>query len=416
MAAQLLIPPFRATDASGNPISGAKWKFYITGTLTPATVYSNDELTTSLGSVVTADSGGKFSPIYGDASIAYRAILTTSADVPVGYDFDPINIDALTFLLPPGGSAFVGFSHASTYAAGTVGRSLKGSVRVTDAPFNAVGNGATNDTAAFAAARAVTNRYHIPTGSYVLDASPDPFLDAFTADANVTLIVGGVSYNCSNAFAGPLRYRSASASKMDIVHAKTGNVIQYWQDGAVGTATGFYRGLAFTTDSHFIQAQPATNGGATDILFQRSTLNADPGGNRFNVTFEESTDRLIFSSATTASGAPNFDSYLRIKAGTSPSVEFPAYQPRFSQGWRVTTRADGNFALQAVPATDRVHFRNTDGTITYLTMTQAGTLGFFGAGGITKPSVTGSRGGNAALASLLTALANLGLIFNDTTA
>lgn len=32
------------------------------------------------------------------------------------------------------------------------------------------------------------------------------------------------------------------------------------------------------------------------------------------------------------------------------------------------------------------------------------------------PSVTGSRGGNAALASLLTALANQGLIANNTTA
>lgn len=32
------------------------------------------------------------------------------------------------------------------------------------------------------------------------------------------------------------------------------------------------------------------------------------------------------------------------------------------------------------------------------------------------PTVTGSRGGNAALASLLTALANLGIIVNNSTA
>ncbi len=44
------------------------------------------------------------------------------------------------------------------------------------------------------------------------------------------------------------------------------------------------------------------------------------------------------------------------------------------------------------------------------------TLAFFGAAGATQPTVTGSRGGNAALASLLTALANLGLIVNSTTA
>jgi hypothetical protein len=44
------------------------------------------------------------------------------------------------------------------------------------------------------------------------------------------------------------------------------------------------------------------------------------------------------------------------------------------------------------------------------------TLGFFGHGPVQRPSVSGSRGGNAALASLLTALANLGLIANSTTA
>lgn len=43
-------------------------------------------------------------------------------------------------------------------------------------------------------------------------------------------------------------------------------------------------------------------------------------------------------------------------------------------------------------------------------------LGFFGGTPAAKPTVTGSRGGNAALASLLTALATLGLITNNTTA
>lgn len=37
-------------------------------------------------------------------------------------------------------------------------------------------------------------------------------------------------------------------------------------------------------------------------------------------------------------------------------------------------------------------------------------IGFFAAAPVAKPTVTGSRGGNAALASLLTALANFGLL------
>jgi hypothetical protein len=43
-------------------------------------------------------------------------------------------------------------------------------------------------------------------------------------------------------------------------------------------------------------------------------------------------------------------------------------------------------------------------------------VGFFGGAGVTKPAVTGSRSGNAALASLLTALSDLGLITDSTTA
>jgi hypothetical protein len=43
-------------------------------------------------------------------------------------------------------------------------------------------------------------------------------------------------------------------------------------------------------------------------------------------------------------------------------------------------------------------------------------LGFYGTAAIAKPAVVGSRGGNAALASLLTQLANLGLITDTTTA
>lgn len=46
----------------------------------------------------------------------------------------------------------------------------------------------------------------------------------------------------------------------------------------------------------------------------------------------------------------------------------------------------------------------------------AAMIGFLGAAAIVRPTVTGSRGGNAALASVLTALANLGLIVNSSSA
>lgn len=45
---------------------------------------------------------------------------------------------------------------------------------------------------------------------------------------------------------------------------------------------------------------------------------------------------------------------------------------------------------------------------------QGPTLGFYGATATSKPTVSGSRGSNAALTSLCTALADLGLITNST--
>lgn len=79
-----------ALDSNGNPLSGAKWKFYLTGTSTPASVYSDADLTRPLGSSVTASASGQFVPIYYDDKTALRAVLETSGGSP-RQDIDPIN-------------------------------------------------------------------------------------------------------------------------------------------------------------------------------------------------------------------------------------------------------------------------------------------------------------------------------------
>lgn len=107
MAATLLNDLPRATDANGNPLSGAKWKFYDTGTTTPRAVFAEDTLATSLGSTVTADAGGKFVPIYLNAAYEYRAILE-DADGAEYRDIDPVNvIDPLVTLAAAGGATLV---------------------------------------------------------------------------------------------------------------------------------------------------------------------------------------------------------------------------------------------------------------------------------------------------------------------
>ena len=75
-------PQAKPLSTTGSPQAGAYWIFYLTGTTTPANVYQDGGLTTPLSQVpgtaqpsCTADSAGRFNPIYLDPSVTYRVQL-----------------------------------------------------------------------------------------------------------------------------------------------------------------------------------------------------------------------------------------------------------------------------------------------------------------------------------------------------
>jgi hypothetical protein len=105
------------------------------------------------------------------------------------------------------------------------------------------------------------------------------------------------------------------------------------------------------------------------------------------------------------------DGDLSFRATSSTTANRP--QARIAHAWATSTDASRKGRLQLFAAdfsgTDREGVRvESDGTQSL--------VGFFGATAVAKPTVTGSRGGNAALASLLTALASLGLITDSSSA
>ena len=172
MASELLLPTARALDANGNPYNGAKWYFYATGTSTPQNVYSDSTLLTSLGSMVTADSGGKFVPIYFDASLVYRGVLKDSTGAVTLHDIDPINAGVMSALAASGGSALIGFLQSGAGStARTVQAKLRDTVSVKD--FGAVGDGSTDDTTAIQAAvnAAAGAELYFPAGHYKITSS-----------------------------------------------------------------------------------------------------------------------------------------------------------------------------------------------------------------------------------------------------
>jgi hypothetical protein len=101
-----------------------------------------------------------------------------------------------------------------------------------------------------------------------------------------------------------------------------------------------------------------------------------------------SIDTLFFPSSfdTTISGPPVSTLQLQIDASLPPTFLFPAFL-----GTLTIDNIDHNFGQAG------------------------GAISFYGAPSVAQPVVTGSRGGNAALGSLLTALATLGLIVDNTT-
>lgn len=94
-----------------------------------------------------------------------------------------------------------------------------------------------------------------------------------------------------------------------------------------------------------------------------------------------------------------------ISAGTTQNyaIYTNAGKVRFGDNVLIGTSTDGMTANGSLAIAQDLAHRGSK-------------AGFFNAAPVTKPAVTGSRGGNAALASLLTALAGLGLLTDSSTA
>lgn len=132
---------------TGAVLTGGKLYTYLAGTTTPAATY-----TTSAGNVartnpIVLDAAGRVpgsGEIWLTVGVAYKFVLTDSTDVLIGtYDnvSSSVNTDASLVTYTPAGTGAV---------TTTVQAKLRQIVNVQD--FGAVGNGSTNDTAAFTAA------------------------------------------------------------------------------------------------------------------------------------------------------------------------------------------------------------------------------------------------------------------------
>lgn len=88
---QIFPPGFRVLDSAGDPVSGAKIKFFEGGTSTPKNVYSDKDLGSSLGSIVytrsdgfpVASSGSSTTVAVYTGTALYDVIITDANDVTI---------------------------------------------------------------------------------------------------------------------------------------------------------------------------------------------------------------------------------------------------------------------------------------------------------------------------------------------
>ena len=89
-----------AYTPTGAPIPGALLNFYVSGSSTPATTYSDSGLTTTNTNPVVADSTGTFPNIFHDPAVTYKAVLTYPpqgvASPVVIWTADPLDSDFAT--------------------------------------------------------------------------------------------------------------------------------------------------------------------------------------------------------------------------------------------------------------------------------------------------------------------------------
>jgi hypothetical protein len=82
-------PQAKPLDVTGNFQAGCQLYFYATGTLNETNVYANGTLSTPLSQPITADSAGRFVPIYMDPGVIYRIQMYNAAGTLLE-DVDPI--------------------------------------------------------------------------------------------------------------------------------------------------------------------------------------------------------------------------------------------------------------------------------------------------------------------------------------
>lgn len=163
-----------------------------------------------------------------------------------------------------------------------------------------------------------------------------------------------------------------------------------------GTNTYLPMHIEASTIDLYLSGQQALTVAASGYTFRNSgqnTLDVAPGAFTF------------YNNAVVSS---NISLSFWALPATGTAVPIGQWWNEFADATRATWKSRTRFTVQSYNGTHEAMRMESSGV--------DARLGFYGAAAVSKRTVSGSRGGNAALASLLSALVTMGLITDSTTA
>lgn len=230
-----------------------------------------------------------------------------------------------------------------------------------------------------------------------------------------------VALNSTAAYASVLQTSADRVGDHRVVNDTSARVAMFldkieWGPGNAARDVNLYRAspdVLRTDDSFVVGPSLAVNGGLDLTSVIRSYTDGGKPGLRVSATADGTASLGVLVVNPFSASKRAID--VRLAADTvsrwrvEPDVGGTGAMIVFGDG----TASDTNLFRAGVD-----HLKTDDSfTVGGTTMRHLGSsLGFFGVTAVSKPAVTGSRAGNAALASLLTALANLGLVTNSSSA